>query len=203
MNQWWRSWFFAPAENASAPSSLEQEVEFFQFRWQEGYQSLLPIQLMGGLLLMTYICGIVAWLFFDSMVTAQVCLWLGLLFFPFYFPAVFLSKSYWEMEQNTELELDHKANLIAYRNQDQYVLFHQDQIESCEIVQTEFMPYSLNYLCLRVKGGVEIVISSLIIDPETLSQHLAVKPVVKRRFFNAFPRLKVLQKVPQKAPKEA
>ena len=70
MNQWWRSWFFTPSENASPSSSLEHEVEFFQFRGQEGYQSLLPIQLMGGLLLMTYICGIVAWLFFDSMMTS-------------------------------------------------------------------------------------------------------------------------------------
>ncbi|MEL6653936.1 MAG: hypothetical protein AAFQ87_24340 [Bacteroidota bacterium] len=195
MNYWWRWWFLAPSENASTVRSLEQDVECYQLRWQEWYQSLLPIQLMGGLLLLTSLCGISGWLFYDSMLSAQICLGLGILFFPYYFLALFFFRSYWQMEQSTHLELDYKANLIAYRNHSQHLLFHQDQIESCEIVHTEFMPYSIYYLCLRIKGGAEIVISSLIVDPMTLSHQLALTPVVKRRFFNSYPRLKSLQNI--------
>ncbi|RMG28311.1 MAG: hypothetical protein D6730_05750 [Bacteroidetes bacterium] len=167
---------------------LEPHVECFRMDSQSQGRFTLPFYLMTAILGVLVLLAFFFWLVYEDKTMVRVCFWMQLLMAPFYIPGLYYYSMYYEQDKDTELELDKKNELVKYTGKRHNLLFHKNQVEKVEVHLSMAFPYQLDYLSLHLKGGRQIHISSLVIDPKTMIRWFGRKPTVSRRWFNALPR---------------
>ena len=171
---------------------IEPHVKVFDIDSTEKKYFVFPFQLITAFLFAFIIIGFVCWFAWEDNSATFIVVALQLAFAPFYLPGLYLYNRYLKRENHTEVELDKKNRLIKYSNsQDgRNLLFHESQIEKCEISLSIFVPYRLDYIHLHLKGGRVIVISSLIVEPKEILKHFSFPYQIRKRWVNPFPVVK-------------
>jgi hypothetical protein len=87
------------------------------------------------------------------------------------------------------VELDHRHQLVLYANDihKKRLLFHLDQVEDCVLNMSMMLPFRLSYLTLSLKGGIQVHISSLVIDPSEIISLLSRPHRVERHWLSFIP----------------
>lgn len=170
---------------------LEPHVTYFETDETNQSRFTLPFHLMTATLGIMLCLAFYFWLTVEDYMMIRVCIWMQLIFAPMYVPGLYFYAMYYERDRYTELEVDSKNELIKYRGQEQHLLFHKSQVERCEIHLSMLFPYQLDYLTLHLKGGQQVHVSSLVIDPKWMVRWFESQPTVTRAWFNVMPASRV------------
>lgn len=167
---------------------LEPHVAYYDINTQGKELFTLPFKFIGWSLLTFTVAGFIAFLFWEDQIVARIFFCLMAILCPFYIPGIFYYFSSYKKEEDTRVELDVKHGLIKYENDSgRNILFHESQIESCTIRLSLLFPYKINYASLKLKGGYQVHISSLILEPQQLVQSFKIPYTLETYWFNQFP----------------
>jgi hypothetical protein len=181
----------SPNEAPREPSSLSSPAERvlvaeYQFSRKHSEKYIMPslMALVGATALM-----LMGTLFIEEANGAR----LGFLLLvfglssPFVFPDLYHYLRYFDRDHKTRLEVDMEEGFIMYENPRERLLFHKDQIESCEIRAGILAPLRLKYLKLQIAGKGAICISSLVVEPLQLASQLGLAFTFRQNLFNPIP----------------
>jgi hypothetical protein len=168
---------------------LEPHVDQYDIHSTSKSGFTFPFQVISYCLISLVILGLIGWLFTEDFITIKLVLLIQLFFAPFYLPGLYYYFSFLKREKQVELELDSRNQLIKYFQGEKglHVLFHLDQIEQCVLNVSLIFPYKIDYLSLQLKGGPQIYISSLLIDPAEILSRFAIEYTIEKRMFNPLP----------------
>lgn len=167
---------------------IEPHVEYFVPDKRAQSRFTLPFYLITAALTVAIFLAFYFWLSTGEKFMIEVCVWMHLIFAPFYLPGLYYYSCYFEKDKDTEVEVDKKNELIKYSSKDVNLLFHKSQVETCEINLSLLFPYKLDYISLKLVGGPKIHISNLVIDSKMMVRWFKVKPSINRRYFNRMPK---------------
>ena len=181
-----------PRKKRRSPIAIEIEphVRYFDIESSEKKQFVLPFQLITLFLFIFIIVGFATWLIWDDNSATMIVLGLQCAFAPFYLPGLYFYSRSLKKETDTEIELDKKYGFIKYTNDStgQNLMFHESQVEHCEVNLSLLLPYRVDYIFLRLKGGKTIFISSLIVEPNEILKDFSFPYQIKKRWINPLPR---------------
>ena len=169
---------------------IEPHVQYFDIESSEKKQFILPFQLITWFLFIFIIIGFATWLIWNDNSATMVVLGLQCAFAPFYLPGLYLYSKSLKRETDTEVELDKKNGYIMYTNEKtgKNLLFHESQVEHCEVNLSLLLPYRVDYLSMRLKGGKTVSISSLIVEPKEILNNFSFPYQIQKRWINPLPR---------------
>lgn len=168
-------------------SVFEPHVSAFSLNQQAINRFAVPFQMLTYGLTSMMLAAVAWWMFHDSTFLIHVTVWTFMLITPFYLSGIVYYLRFYSREQATHLEIDHKNQLIQYKNRGDNVLFRFDQVKGCHITISTFLPYRLEYTSLQLAGGLHIHISNLVVDPVEIVSQFEVPYQVHRRMFNSLP----------------
>lgn len=169
---------------------LEPHVESFDIHSRGKRQFIFPFQVITYCVLALVVLGFLTFLLMDDTSLVQVIVWIQVLIAPFYLPGLYYYATYFKQEKHTQVELDPKAQLIKYSHSKEAVnlLFHASQVESCVVNMSLLFPYKVDYLTMKLKGGPEIYISSLVVEPLEILKRFSIEYDIQKRILNPVPR---------------
>lgn len=169
---------------------LEPHVGYYDIYSSSKNLFTLPFKIIGWSLLGFTLAGFASVIVWQNDLIAQVFFCLMALFGPFYLPGIYYYFTCYNKEVDTRVELDAKHGLIKYEKPEngRNILFHESQIEKCTVKLSLLFPYKINYVSLQVKGGYEVNISSLIVEPQHLVQQFNLSYTLETYWFNRFPK---------------
>lgn len=170
--------------------AVEPYVHSYSLALTDQSRFTLPFQLMSYLLLSLIVFGFYGWLVNENNQIISVVIWLHAIFAPFYIPGVYHYYRFLRHEESKEVEIDERNKYIQYHNSrtGEKFLFHASQIVKCRYYRTILFPYNIDYVQLILKGGKEVYLSSLVVDPRELLADLDVRYSVEQKLFNSMPR---------------
>lgn len=147
---------------------------------------LLPIQAVMLTLLALTALSFWEWSRSGNTALPTFAMLLHVIAAPFYLGGAYLYRRIARHEQEAALELDEQSGLILYANsrKDLKILFHHSQVESCEWHQNLLLPFGVDYLFLRIRGGYEVCVSSLLVSPAEVMAHIQAPCKVRQQFVN-------------------
>ncbi len=166
---------------------IEPHVTTLGMRGHVVERFALPFEWVTYCLSTMILSALLCWMWLGSALLIEMALWTLALIAPFYFTGLLYYLRYYSREQDTHVEIDHKHQLIQYKNQRRNLLFQFDQVTHCAVTVSTFLPYRLEYTSLQLLGGTSIHISNLIVDPEDMVAMFEVPYEVRRQMFNSLP----------------
>ncbi|MEL6251105.1 MAG: hypothetical protein AAFR87_03750 [Bacteroidota bacterium] len=172
-----------------ASDYLEPHVAYYDIYSKEKELFILPFKVIGWCLLAFTIAGFASFMIWGNQLIAQIFFCLLAILGPFYLPGIYYYFKCLKKEQDTRIEVDAKHGLIKYEKpgSDKNILFHESQIENCTIRLSLLFPYKINYLNLRLKGGYNVTVSSLILEPQDLVQLFNIPYTIETYWINKIP----------------
>lgn len=179
---------FAPHETPALRPlrTLEPHVTYFDFGSTAQGPFVRPFTIMlGALICLVSLAGI-SWLIWENYVLSQIAMGLQVLLAPIYLPGLYFYRRLALREADSEVEIDEKYQFIKYSNpsQHQNLLFHRDQIETAEVQLNLIFPYRVDYLFLTLKGGTQVCITSLVVEPSVILKEFCLPYQVRKRWIN-------------------
>ena len=176
------------SSDGSLLTNLEPHVEIFRVDESRQQKFTLPFQLMVGSMAVMLVMAFYFWFAYQDRTSVQIICYMQLLFAPFYIPGIYFYAKYYAKDTKSRLEIDSNNKLIQLESPSESLLFHADQVESCEIHMSLILPYQLHYTKLRLEGGKELNISNLLIEPGKLMKYLSIHPEVHQHAINVMPK---------------
>lgn len=168
---------------------FEPHVSYFDIESQDRGEIVFPFQLMAFTLLAFVGLGIFNYFTGGSANITLIVLWLYCIFSPFYFPGIYHFWNYFKRERQKSLELDLKYHYLTYEDKHlgKKLHFSVDSIASSTIYHSQMFPYGIDYIKFNLKGGEEVLLSSLLISPWELVEDLELTYTVEKKVFNSLP----------------